>query len=110
MTNLIIRNRRRMQLIWKLILFSVQLFGSPKRMVHTRNKWVCCDFKERTIVPAQYAVRTVFLRSGQFSSQIVAHQDIGRWEVACKEANRQLNGAHSAGTFAVAGSAASSGR
>jgi hypothetical protein len=68
---------------------------------HTRNNWVCYDFKERRIVPTHYAIRTNFPRPGNchLKSWLVETSADGQsWrEVAREEDNEQPNG-----PFAVA--------
>jgi hypothetical protein len=76
-------------------------------ILHTRNNWVCYDFKERRIVPTHYAIRT----NGNFSGSchlkswlVETSADGENWrEVAREEDNKQLNGKYFTGTFAVAG-------
>jgi hypothetical protein len=74
---------------------------------HTRNNWICYNFKERRIVPTHYTIRTH--NSGgpgneHLNSWLVeASADGETWrEVAREEGNGQLNGSHFTGTFAVA--------
>jgi hypothetical protein len=75
---------------------------------HTRNNWICYDFKERRVVPTHYAIRTNCFGPGEahhLKSWLVETSADGEsWqEVAREEENDQLNGSHFAGTFAVAG-------
>jgi hypothetical protein len=74
---------------------------------HTRNNWICYDFKERRIVPTHYTIRTNHGPPGQphLKSWLVETSADGEnwWKVAREENTRQLNGAHFTGTFAVAG-------
>jgi hypothetical protein len=73
---------------------------------HTRNNWVCYDFKERRILPTHYAIRTSFRASGLFHLKSwVIETSVGgeNWrEVAREENNEQLNGNRLTGTFAAA--------
>jgi hypothetical protein len=74
---------------------------------HTRNNWVCYDFKERRIVPTHYTIRTSDDDSGGSHLQswlVETLADGESWqEVAREEGNKQLNGKFRTGTFAVAG-------
>jgi hypothetical protein len=74
---------------------------------HTRNNWVCYDFKERRIVPTHCAIRTYYgdLGDARLKSWLVETSADGEsWrEVARQEDNRHLNGKWFTGTFAVAG-------
>jgi hypothetical protein len=73
---------------------------------HTRNNWICYDFKERRIVPTHYAIRTFGRRPGweHLKSWLVETSADGEiWrEVAREEDNEQLNGCGFTGTFAMA--------
>jgi hypothetical protein len=72
---------------------------------HTRNNWLCYDFKERRIVPTHYAIRTYGGGPGgdHLKSWLVETSLDGEsWrEVAREENNKQLNGRNFTGTFAV---------
>jgi hypothetical protein len=74
---------------------------------HTRNNWICYDFKERRIVPTHYTIRTNGGWPGctHLKSWLVETSADGEnWrEVACEENNWQLNGKHFTGTFPVVG-------
>jgi hypothetical protein len=74
---------------------------------HTRNNWICYDFKERGIVPTHYTIRTNLgdSDSRHLKSWLVETSADGEnWrEVAHEEDNGQLNGRWFTGTFAVAG-------
>jgi hypothetical protein len=74
---------------------------------HTRNNWVCYDFKERRIVPTHYTLRTNGGCPGDphMKSWLVETSADGEsWrEVAREEENKQLNGSWFAATFSVAG-------
>jgi hypothetical protein len=74
---------------------------------HTRNNWICYDFKERRIVSTHYTIRTCETRPGSshLKSWLVETSADGKnWrEVAREENNEQLNGADFTATFAVAG-------
>jgi hypothetical protein len=87
-------------------------FGSAYRektegIPHTRNNWICYDFKERRIVPTHYTIRTNNCGSGGWhlrSWLVETSADGKNWrEVAREENNRQLDGLWFTGTFAVAG-------
>jgi hypothetical protein len=74
---------------------------------HTRNNWVCYDFKEKRIVPSHYTVRTNDSPPGglHLKSWLVEKSAYGEnWrEVDRRENNKQLNGANFTGTFPVEG-------
>jgi hypothetical protein len=75
---------------------------------HTRNKWICYDFKERRIVPTYYTIRTrgYYGPGGPHlkSWLVETSTDRKRWrKVAHKEDNKQLNGNRFTATFPVAG-------
>jgi hypothetical protein len=76
---------------------------------HTRNNWICCDFKERRIVPTHYAIRTNWGDTGGYhlKSWLVETSGDGEsWRAAAhEEDNKQLKGKWFTGTFAVAGGA-----
>jgi hypothetical protein len=73
---------------------------------HTRNNWICYDFKERKIVPTHYTIRTHGNGPGgaHLKSWLVETSADGEnWrEVARGENNEQLNGDRFTATFAVA--------
>jgi hypothetical protein len=77
-------------------------------IAHTRNNWVCCDFKERRIVPTHYTNCPNYSDSGGFhviSWLVETSTDGENWqEVARDENNKQRNSAYPTGAFAVAGS------
>jgi uncharacterized protein (DUF433 family) len=86
-------------------------FGSASRekkedIPHTRNNWICYNFKERRIVPTHYTIRTHehSLGSAHLKSWLVETSADGEnWrEVAREENNEELNGRYFSGTFAVA--------
>jgi hypothetical protein len=76
---------------------------------HTRNNWICYDFKERRIMPTHYTIRTHnnYHISGDChlkSWLVETSADGNSWqEVAHEEDNKQLNGTYFTATFAVAG-------
>jgi hypothetical protein len=73
---------------------------------HTRNNWICYDFKERRIVPTHYAIRTHREGPGKahLKSWLVETSADGKsWREVAQEDNEQLNGPYFTGTFAVAG-------
>jgi hypothetical protein len=75
---------------------------------HTRNDWVCYDFKERMIVPAHYVTRTYgdCPRGWYMKPWLIEKSADGEsWrKVARKEGNKQLSGGGFTCTFGVAGS------
>jgi hypothetical protein len=74
---------------------------------HTRNNWVCYNFKERRIGPTHYTIRMNWGDPGgdHLKSWLVETSvDGGNWrEVARQEDNTQLNGRLFTDTFPVAG-------
>jgi hypothetical protein len=74
---------------------------------HTRNNWICYNFKERRIVPTHYTIRTHDHGTGygHLKSWLVETSVDGEsWqEVAREEDNEKLNGKLLTGTFSVAG-------
>jgi hypothetical protein len=83
---------------------------------HTRNNWICYDFKERRIVPTHYTIRT----NGDYGTGyshlkswlVETSADGKNWrEVAREENNTQLNGKYLLPhlRLRMAGSAGSSG-
>jgi hypothetical protein len=89
------------------------LFYSARRdkkeaIPHTRNNWICYNFKERRIVPTHYTIRTSIGDRGwtHLKSWLVETSADGEnWrEVAREEDNKQLNNGRSfTATFPVAG-------
>jgi hypothetical protein len=82
-------------------------FRGNEDVPHTRNSWVCCDFKERKIVPTHCTIRTNNGGPGNchLKSWLVEKSADGKsWrEVGREEDNRQLNAYRFTGAFAVAG-------
>jgi hypothetical protein len=76
-------------------------------ILHTRNNWICYDFKERRIVPTHYTIRTHAFGPGGYhlKSWLVETSTDGKnWrEVAREEDNEQLDDSRFTATFAVAG-------
>jgi hypothetical protein len=74
---------------------------------HTRNNWLCYDFKRRRGVTTHYTIRTHGSGPGRphLRSWLVETSLDGKdWrEVAREENNKQLNGTYFTATFAVAG-------
>jgi hypothetical protein len=71
---------------------------------HTRNNWLCYDFKERRIVPTHYTIRTNDDDFHLKSWLVETSADGENWrEVAREENNERLNGRWFTGTFPVAG-------
>jgi hypothetical protein len=87
--------------------FSSAWRNSCEGIPHTRNNWICYDFKERRIVPTHYAIRTNANGPGLWhlkSWLVETSADGENWrEVAREENNRQLNGIWFTGTFPIAG-------
>jgi hypothetical protein len=87
--------------------FSSAFRGKEEDIPHTRNNWICYDFKERRIVPTHYTIRTNESDLGleHLKSWLVETSADGKtWrEVDHKENNKQLNGTYFTGTFPVAG-------
>jgi hypothetical protein len=74
---------------------------------HTRNNWVCYDFKERLVVPTHDIIRSHdsvpdYSHLKSWVVETSADGEIWR-EVAREENSEQLNGSNFTGTFAVAG-------
>jgi hypothetical protein len=92
-------------------LFASAYRQRDEKIPHTRNNWLCYDFKERRIVPTHYAIRTNGGDPGwsHLKSWLVETSANGKsWqEVARGENNEQLNGSGFTGTFTVAGDLAS---
>jgi hypothetical protein len=88
-------------------------FGSAYRykeedIPHTRNNWICYNFKERRIVPTHYTIRTNWQDRGgpHLKSWLVETSVDGEsWrEVAREKDNEQLNDMFFTATFPVADS------
>jgi hypothetical protein len=93
-------------------LETISCFGSASRdkkedIPHTRNNWICYDFKKRRIMPTHYTIRTNWGSPGysHLKSWLVETSTDGKnWrEVAREEDNDQLNGSRFIATFPVAG-------
>jgi hypothetical protein len=81
--------------------------GYTDDIQHTKNSWVCYDFKERRILPTQYTIRSYY--------DMVARYHIKSWlvetsvdgiswrEIDHKEYNNELNGPFRTATFSVTG-------
>jgi hypothetical protein len=69
---------------------------------HTRNNWVCYDFRERRIVPTHYTIRTNFRSPGgaHLKSWLVETSVDGE---SWREVAREENDSRFTATFAVAG-------
>jgi hypothetical protein len=78
-----------------------------KDIPHTRNNWICYNFKERMIAPTHYTIRTNNRGPGgpHMKSWLVETSEDGEsWrEVDREENSNQLNGPFFTGTFAIAG-------
>jgi hypothetical protein len=81
--------------------------NSGEDIPHTRNNWLCYNFKERRIVPTHYAIRSGGSDSGgpKLKTWLVETSADGEsWrEVAHEENKWQLNGEYFTSTFPVAG-------
>jgi hypothetical protein len=85
-------------------------FGSAyhrkEDILHTRNNWLCYDFKERKIAPTHDTIRAYGYGPGDShlkSWLVETSADGGSWREVDREANNeQLNGSGSTGTSAVA--------
>jgi hypothetical protein len=81
--------------------------GNWDNIPHTRNNWLCYDFKERGILPTHYAIRTNHVDPGgtHLKSSLVETSANGKnWREVVREGdNEQLNGKFFTGTFKVAG-------
>jgi hypothetical protein len=78
---------------------------------HTRNNWVCCDFKEKRIVPTYQTICTHCDAPGgaHLKSWLVETSDGEIWrDVARKDDSRRLNKNMFTGTIAGRETAASS--
>jgi hypothetical protein len=88
-------------------IFSSAWREKEDNIPHTRNNWVCYDFKRRRIGPTHYAIRTHNNGPGgaNLKSWLIETSGDGEsWrEVSREEGNEQLNGEHFTGIFAVAG-------
>jgi hypothetical protein len=83
-------------------------YCEKKELSHTRNNWLCYDFKERRIVPTHYAIRMHRWSPGygaHLRSWLIETLADGKiWqEVAREEDNEQLNGCWLTDTCTVAG-------
>jgi prefoldin subunit 5 len=80
--------------------------NEKENILHTRNNWVCYDFKERRIVPTHYTIRTHEYHpdDAHLKSWLVETSADGQsWRVAREADNKELNGCLFAATFAIAG-------
>jgi hypothetical protein len=72
---------------------------------HTRNNWICYDFKDHRIVPTHYAIRSYNFESGRYhlKSWVVETSVDGQmWqEVDHQENNQDLNGRYRTRIFQV---------
>jgi hypothetical protein len=88
-------------------LFNSTYRGRGEDIPHTKNNWVCYDFKEKRIVPTHYTIRSYWNGPGgaHLKSWLVETSADGEsWrEVDHQEDNKQLKGTWFTGTFAVAG-------
>jgi hypothetical protein len=85
--------------------FASRIHWGSGFVVHTRNNWLCYDFKERRIAPTHYTIRSNFGDRGGWhlkSWVVETSEDGNNWrEVDHQEGSDELNGSHSARTFAV---------
>jgi hypothetical protein len=90
---------------------SVFFSASRKReeeIPHTRNNWICYDFKHRRVVPTSYSIRSNYngrINSGNLKSWLVETSMNGdEWtEIDHKENNSDLNDRNVTRTFEVPG-------
>jgi hypothetical protein len=82
-------------------------FHNPREDIpHTRNNWICYDFKERRIMPTHYTIRTWHgdPDASHLKSWLVeTSMDGENWQEVAREENNKLNGKWFTATFAVAG-------
>jgi hypothetical protein len=87
--------------------FSSWRSKDEENIPHTRNNWICYNFKERRIAPTHYTIRTYGDDLGSFhlKSWLVETSTDGQsWrEVDYQADNEQLNDERCIGTFAVTG-------
>jgi hypothetical protein len=80
-----------------------------EQIAHTRNNWVCYDFKERKVVPTHYAIRSHHANAGAehpIAWAVETSLDANNWrEIDHKEKNHDLNADTVTRTFAVTGAA-----
>jgi hypothetical protein len=74
---------------------------------HTKNNWLCYDFKERRIIPTHYTSRTnaglqQYTHLKSWLVETSADEKSSR-EVAREKNNKQLKTTYFTGTFLVAG-------
>jgi hypothetical protein len=79
--------------------------GKQEEIAHTRNNWLCYDFKDRRIIPSHYSIRTHGEEAnGQhLRNWVVEVSDCGeKWsEIDGRENNSDLNGEYFTATFEV---------
>jgi hypothetical protein len=70
---------------------------------HTRNNWICIDFKERRVVATHYAIRSYGGTPCHLKSWVVeASEDGQNWtQIDHREQDQELNGAKVLRTFRV---------
>jgi hypothetical protein len=92
---------------WKTISYFYSAYRMKEEDIpHTRNNWICSDFKERKVLPTHYALRLDDGDSGWYLKSwfIKTSVDGENWqEVAREEDNRELAGCLFTTIFPVAG-------
>jgi hypothetical protein len=67
-----------------------------EEIAHTRNNWLCYDFKDRRIIPSHYSIRTNYGPANwqHLQNWVVEVSDRGeKWsEIDGRENNSELNG------------------
>jgi hypothetical protein len=80
--------------------------GRDENIPHTRNNWICYDFKEKRVIPTHYAIRTHSWYPGgcHLKSWLVETSEDGEsWqEVARQEDKWEIQGEYFLRTFPVA--------
>jgi hypothetical protein len=89
-------------------LFYSHYRPSSSDIPHTRNNWICYNFKERTVIPSHYVVRSrndEWGRPGSFNLKswvVETSLDGTNWiEIDHKESNSQLDDKNVIATFEV---------
>jgi hypothetical protein len=76
-------------------------------ILHSRNNWICCNFKNRRVIPTHYAIRSecqAMDKGKHLKSWVVeSSMDGSEWtEIDHKEDNSALNAPHALQVFPVA--------
>jgi hypothetical protein len=83
-------------------LFQSAFRGKKEDIPHTRNNWICYDFKERRILPTHYTIRA-HVYSHLKSWLVETSTDGENWLEVAREEDNQLKGEYFTATFPVAG-------